>query len=85
MTEQNDEPDRDESAGEPIAVEVGARVVVPTHDGAHGVVVDDFGEQPSDVTTARLGDDTIAGPKRFAVVLDDGNLIFADGEDVRPA
>jgi hypothetical protein len=85
MAEQNDEPDRDENPGESIAVEVGTRVVVPSHAGLHGVVVDDFGEQPSNVTTARLGDDTIAGPKRFAVVLDDGNLIFADDEDVRPA
>ncbi|HYX99344.1 MAG TPA: hypothetical protein VE908_07290 [Mycobacterium sp.] len=64
-------------------VAVGARVrVYPGSDAeAGGIVADDFGEMPG--TGVDIGDNHIADPaRRWAVVLDSGNLVFVDTRDL---
>lgn len=63
---------------------VGQRVrVYPTSsDERLGTVVDDFGETSGYAVT--IGDVRIAEPsRRWAIALDDGNLIFADATDLQ--
>ena len=48
---------------------------------AHGVIVDDFGESIG--IPVEIGGNLIAGPaRRWAVMLDDDNLLFVDSEDL---
>ncbi|MGA9493533.1 MAG: hypothetical protein WBV80_25255 [Mycobacterium sp.] len=62
---------------------VGQRVrvnAVGGHERA-GVIVEDFGDAPGCAVT--VGDVRIAEPsRRWAVQLDDGNLVFADSVDL---
>jgi hypothetical protein len=62
---------------------VGARVLVyPNTDAeSRGVVVDDFGDI-SGVDARVLVDQKAAAPRRWAVVLDDGSLVFANSDQI---
>lgn len=65
---------------------VGKRVRVNTASGHErvGVIVEDFGDAPGCAVT--VGDVRIAEPsRRWAVQLDDGNLVFADSVDLDDA
>lgn len=83
--------DRDEMS-EVAAVDGGAvpdgvgitsrvRVFPGSEREVHGVIVDDFGDSigiPVDI-----GENRIAGPaRRWAIMLDDDNLLFADTVDL---
>ncbi|MBJ7339598.1 MAG: hypothetical protein JHC64_18000 [Mycolicibacterium sp.] len=47
----------------------------------HGVVVDDFGDSIG--IPVEIGGNRIAGPaRRWAVMLDDDNLMFVDSHDL---
>lgn len=58
---------------------VGRRVKV-NDTGAVGGVAEDFGSLP--VVDADLGDGRTVRPRRFAVVPDDGGLVFCDDADI---
>lgn len=76
-------PEVDEGSGVPANVAVDARVCVfpSTDEEAHGVVVEDFGEFVG--VPVEIGGDRIAGPaRRWAVKLDDDNLVFVDSEQI---
>jgi len=67
----------------PAGVGITTRVrVFPSSDReAHGVIVDDFGESIG--IPVEIGGNLIAGPaRRWAVMLDDDNLLFVDSEDL---
>ena len=67
----------------PAGVGITTRVrVFPSSDReAHGVIVDDFGESIG--IPVEIGGNRIAGPaRRWAVMLDDDNLLFVDTEDL---
>jgi hypothetical protein len=67
-------------------VEVGVRVrVYPgTEAEGGGLVVDDFGESIGH--GVRIGEEQFAGPaRRWAVRLDDGQLVFVDSADLTAA
>jgi hypothetical protein len=67
----------------PDGVTVTARVCVypSTEKEAHGVVVDDFGDGVG--IPVEIGGDVIAGPaRRWAVMLDDDNLVFVDSHQL---
>ncbi|MFD9668639.1 hypothetical protein ACFWAY_44905 [Rhodococcus sp. NPDC059968] len=72
-----------ESGGE--AVVVGSRVVVRTGTGSRyrhpvrGVVIEDYADEPA--VRDQLGGGR-APVRRWAIVLDDGRLVFADDGDV---
>lgn len=85
MTDR-DEMSEVEAVGDgdvPDGVGITARVrVFPGSDReVHGVIVDDFGDSigiPVDI-----GENRIAGPaRRWAIMLDDDNLLFADTADL---
>jgi hypothetical protein len=65
-----------------VAVDARVRVFSGTdHEGA-GVVVDDFGETAG--RPVEIGGTRIAGPaRRWAVMLDDGTLVFVDSDELR--
>jgi hypothetical protein len=72
-----------DGSGSPAAVTIATRVrVFPRTDReAHGVVVDDFGEDVG--VPVEIGGDRIAGPaRRWAVMLDDDTLVFVDDEQL---
>lgn len=63
---------------------VGQRVLVypSSSDERLGVIVDDFGDSSGYAVT--VGSTRIAEPsRRWAIELDDGNLIFADAADLQ--
>lgn len=64
-------------------VAVGARVrVYPGTDAeSFGVVVEDFGDM-SRVDVRGKADQIAAAPRRWAVVLDDGSLVFANSDQI---
>ncbi|GAB7066778.1 hypothetical protein H7J06_28470 [Mycobacterium hodleri] len=67
----------------PAGVGITTRVrVFPSSDReVHGVIVDDFGESIG--IPVEIGGNRIAGPaRRWAVMLDDDNLLFVDTEDL---
>jgi hypothetical protein len=67
----------------PEGVTITARVCVfpSTDKEAHGVVVDDFGDDVG--IPVEIGGDRIAGPaRRWAVMLDDDNLVFVDSHQL---
>ncbi|MCV7011826.1 hypothetical protein [Mycolicibacterium madagascariense] len=77
--------DKADSGGEsaPDGVAVTARVCVypSTEREAHGVVVDDFGDGVG--IPVEIGSNVIAGPaRRWAVMLDDDNLVFVDSHQL---
>lgn len=61
-------------------VAVGARVrVASCAGGGAGFIAEDFGELPDG--TVRLDRTTLIRPRRYAVALDNGALIFLDRAD----
>lgn len=76
-----DESNHDADA-EAVQVAVGERVRVYPGTAAEsfGVVVEDFGDISG--VDLRVGADQIAAPRRWAVVLDDGSLIFANSDQI---
>jgi hypothetical protein len=63
---------------------VGQRVLAypGSSDERRGVIVDDFGDSSGHAVT--VGNTLISGPsRRWAIELDDGNLIFADTADLQ--
>ena len=67
----------------PAGVAITARVrVFPSSDReVHGVVVDDFGDSVG--IPVEIGGNRIAGPaRRWAVMLDDDNLVFVDSHEL---
>ncbi len=68
----------------PAAFAVGQRVQVypSSSDERLGVIVEDFGDSPGFAVT--VGNSRIAEPsRRWAIELDDGNLIFFDTADLQ--
>ena len=69
----------DASSGVGITTRV--RVFPSSDREVHGVIVDDFGESIG--IPVEIGGNLIAGPaRRWAVMLDDDNLLFVDSEDL---
>jgi hypothetical protein len=69
--------------GAPDGVTITARVRVfpSTEKEVHGVVVDDFGDDVG--VPVEIGGNRIAGPaRRWAVMLDDDNLVFVDSDQL---
>ncbi len=67
----------------PAGVTITARVrVFPSTDReVHGVVLDDFGDSVG--IPVEIGGKRIAGPaRRWAVMLDDDNLVFVDSDQL---
>ncbi|MDX1893352.1 hypothetical protein [Mycolicibacterium sp. 050158] len=67
----------------PEGVTITARVCVfpSTDKEAHGVVVDDFGDAVG--IPVEIGGDVIAPPaRRWAVMLDDDDLVFVDSHQL---
>ncbi|MFZ0714505.1 hypothetical protein [Mycobacterium sp.] len=65
-----------------FAVGQRVRVYPSSSDERLGVVVDDYGDDTG--WAVNIGSTRIAEPsRRWAIQLDDGNLIFADGVDLQ--
>jgi hypothetical protein len=71
----SDEGDRDN------AFAVDARVVIA--EGRAGKIVDDFGP-PVEGSVVDLGGGRETRPRRWAVALDDGDLVFVDDDELAP-
>jgi len=81
MSDDTTSGEGDSSAGVGITTRV--RVYPSSDHEAHGVIVDDFGESIG--IPVEIGGNRIAGPaRRWAVMLDDDNLVFVDSEDIEP-
>ncbi len=66
-----------------LAVNMRVRVYPGTDAESPGVIVEDYGEM--DAQPVDLGGKHFADPaRRWAVVLDSGNLVFADTDDLVP-
>ena len=66
-----------------IAVDQRVRVYVDTDDETRGLVVEDFGDMAGQ--SVDLGDTHIAdAARRWAVLLDEGTLVFVDSHQVAP-
>ena len=66
-----------------LAVNMRVRVYPGTDAENLGVIVEDYGEM--DAQPVDLGGEHFADPaRRWAVVLDTGNLVFADTGDLAP-
>lgn len=64
-----------------VAVDTRVRVYPGTDGEAHGVVVEDFGEscgQAIDIGKYHIAD----AARRWAVMLDEGNLVFVDSDQL---
>jgi hypothetical protein len=71
----------DDVADDPVSVGERVRVYPGTDAEKAGVVVDDFGETGG--SGVQIGDKQIAGPaRRWAILLDAGELVFVDSSDV---
>jgi hypothetical protein len=65
-----------------FAVGQRVRIYPSSSDERLGVIVEDFGDSPGYAVT--VGNTRIAEPsRRWAIELDDGNLIFADTTDLQ--
>jgi hypothetical protein len=74
----NTEDDRD---GGGLAVDARVRVFPGTDREVHGVVVDDYGQTAG--SAVEIGGERIVGPaRRWAIMSDDGVLIFADSDQL---
>lgn len=72
---------RKESVGVEVAVDQRVRVWGGTDDEVCGVVVDDFGDLAGQ--SVDMGDNHIAdAARRWAVLLDNGSLVFVDDADI---
>lgn len=64
-----------------MVVAVGTRVqIAASVGGGSGCVVEDFGPQPGD-GVVHLDASTTVRPRRYAVALDGGSLIFVDADE----
>jgi hypothetical protein len=68
-----------EGAGK-VSVGVRVRIHPDTGDEACGTVVEDFGENPSEPID--IGDRVVAPARRWAVIRDDGTLVFARSDEI---
>lgn len=67
--------------GKDVTTDSRVRVFAGTDAETAGVVVDDFGEAAG--FAVEVGGNHIADPaRRYAVLLDDGGLVFADTADL---
>ena len=65
-----------------LAVDVRVRVSPATDHEAHGVVIDDFDRTAGSPVV--IGDTRIVRPaRRWAVMSDDGTLVFVDSDELR--
>jgi hypothetical protein len=63
------------------AVDARVRVFPGTDREVHGVVVDDYGQEAG--SAVEIGGERIVGPaRRWAIMSDDGVLIFADSDQL---
>lgn len=75
--------DDSESVSAPLEVNQRVRVYVDTDDESRGVVVEDFGSMAG--YGVDLGETHIAdAARRWAVLLDDGSLVFVDTHQIAP-
>jgi hypothetical protein len=75
--------DRDEDRDAPFAVNMRVRVYPGTEAEGLGVVVEDFGEMTA--VAVDIGGHHFADPaRRWAVLLDTGNLVFVDTAQLLP-
>ena len=66
-----------------LAVNMRVRVYPSTEAESRGVVVEDFGEMAAQAVD--IGGEHFADPaRRWAVLLDTGNLVFADTDQLVP-
>jgi hypothetical protein len=69
------------SAPDGVTITARVRVFPSTDKEVHGVVVDDFGDAVG--IPVEIGGNRIAGPaRRWAVMLDDDNLVFVDSHQL---
>jgi hypothetical protein len=74
-------PSDDGDAPAGVGITTRVRVFPKSDREVHGVVVDDFGDMVG--VPVEIGGNRIAGPaRRWAVMLDDDNLLFVDSDDL---
>lgn len=85
MTESNATGEQSGSDAQDPVLTVGSRVQLrdSADTAAPGVIVDDFGT-PVDGAEVDLGDGQLTRPRRWAVALDDGGLVFVDDDGIEP-
>jgi hypothetical protein len=70
-----------DSGATPVAVNVRVRVHPGTDGEVRGTVVEDFGDLAGHAVD--IGETRIVGPaRRWAVVLDEGGLVFVDSDQL---
>ncbi|OBB47453.1 hypothetical protein [Mycobacterium sp. 852002-51961_SCH5331710] len=75
--------DREQGHDSELAVDVRVRVNADTDAETRGVIVEDFGEMTA--VAVDIGSNHIADPaRRWAVMLDEGTLLFADSDQLTP-
>ena len=75
--------DREQGHDSELAVDVRVVANQGTDAESHGVIVEDFGEMTA--VAVDIGSNHIADPaRRWAVMLDEGTLLFADSEQLSP-
>ena len=73
----------DDGSDAQLAVNMRVRVYPGTEAESRGVVVEDFGEMTAQAV--EIGGQRFADPaRRWAVLLDTGNLVFADTDQLVP-
>ncbi|KUH93945.1 hypothetical protein [Mycobacterium sp. IS-3022] len=78
-----DAADREQNDYSEFAVDVRVRVNPDTDTEIHGVIVEDFGEMAA--AAVDIGSNHFADPaRRWAVISDEGNLLFADSDQLSP-
>lgn len=76
-----DAVDRTQDHESEFAVDVRVRVNPDTDSETRGVIVEDFGEMTT--SAVEIGDNHFADPaRRWAVVTDEGTLLFADSDQL---
>jgi hypothetical protein len=71
---------RDESGGGSAKIAVGCRVQTADSPPKTGVVVEDFGDLAGERVV--IEGDWIAQSRRWAIMLDDGDLVFHDAHSL---
>lgn len=75
--------DREQGHDSELAVDVRVLVNGGTDDETRGVIVEDFGEMTA--VAVDIGANHFADPaRRWAVMLDEGTLMFADSNQLSP-
>lgn len=76
-----DAADREQNDDSELAVNVRVRVNPGQGNEIHGVIVEDFGEMVT--AGVDIGSNHFADPaRRWAVISDEGNLVFADSDQL---